>query len=292
MELTLDIKQFRNKIQTSPFAVVDALIIVPPVGIAMMWSDNTTFSRKSKYILTSVSSFLWVLMAALCIAQAAASGLFRSGRNNDIVILNNYHNSDSDSDGTLTSFTDTQCESTSAYSESTTEKESETAGQTTAPLRSEDTSNVRTDRHTEGTPSGTEQRYENGGEDYKPVTDTEPVYIPPETTVPATSREETDAPVVENPNGEILITDCTYTVHRNKKASITIKGEPNTEYVCKVKYQSGYSSAKGTGVAVTDSNGYATWTWRIGAQTSTTFKPVITITGNGQTVTTEITILE
>ena len=107
-----------------------------------------------------------------------------------------------------------------------------------------------------------------------------------------TTASVTEIPISNQESKELVITDCSYSVHIGDSAYITVKGSPNTEYICKVKYSSGYSSAKGLGKAISDSEGYVTWSWKIGSKTSTDFKPEITVSGDGQTVKTTISVLK
>lgn len=58
------------------------------------------------------------------------------------------------------------------------------------------------------------------------------------------------------------------TVRRNEVVTITVKGNPNTEYTISVKYKSGHESkANGLGKAMSDADGNVSWTWRIGSRT-------------------------
>jgi hypothetical protein len=51
---------------------------------------------------------------------------------------------------------------------------------------------------------------------------------------------------------------------KNEKISLTIAGSPNTVYSLKIRYKSGYSTAKGLGNVTSDKNGYAIWSFKIG----------------------------
>lgn len=66
---------------------------------------------------------------------------------------------------------------------------------------------------------------------------------------------------------EITILTSPGTVKRGKSATLEIRGTPNTLYSIKVKYSSGYSSAKGLEDKISDENGVCSWTWRVGAKT-------------------------
>lgn len=96
---------------------------------------------------------------------------------------------------------------------------------------------------------------------------------PPVTTLVATTTKaqstltslSTDPPIVAT---SITVTQSPGAVKRGGKATIAIKGIPNTLYSIKVKYSSGYSSAKGLVDTMSDGEGNCSWSWRIGAKTS------------------------
>lgn len=101
-----------------------------------------------------------------------------------------------------------------------------------------------------------------------PTTTTEPqtTTTSPITTEPqTTSAPETDVP--ENPGGSLTVLELTRTVSKGKKATVIIRGTPNTEYTIRVKYSSGYSSAKGLEPQVSDESGVCSWTWTVGGST-------------------------
>lgn len=96
--------------------------------------------------------------------------------------------------------------------------------------------------------------------------------LPPVTTFVATTTvsqstltsPSTEAQIVATP---ITVTQSPGDVKRGGKATISIKGMPNTLYSIKVKYSSGYSSAKGLVDTMSDGEGNCSWSWRIGAKT-------------------------
>ena len=63
-------------------------------------------------------------------------------------------------------------------------------------------------------------------------------------------------------------------VQNGKKATLTIKGKPNTEYFCVVYYDTINGTAKGIGSSVSDSEGYASWTWKVGTKTNVGNHPI------------------
>lgn len=264
----MDIKQFKNKvIHASPVIIVLLLIFLPPVGVAVVWSENTICSKRSKYALTCFATVFWMLIVAVSMSHMSVIDFFKSNRNNDIIVFGGLKDTESSDpqkdDGVSSEFeVDT---TTQEYTYANNDSDSNDDPPETA---------LQSDRNNE-----------------KDIDTVEPNSNISSGDVPSTNYDAS-VPNDTSVNDELVITDCTYIVHKNQKASVTIKGKPNTEYICRVKYQSGYSNAKGTGALISDSEGYVTWTWKIGSQTSTSFKPIITITGNGQTITAEITVVE
>lgn len=80
----------------------------------------------------------------------------------------------------------------------------------------------------------------------------------------------TDQPI---PSG-LLLLEFTDTVKKGNTATVTIKGKPDTVYSIKVKYSSGYSTAKGLEDQTSDSNGVCSWTWRVGGSTKSGSYPI------------------
>lgn len=108
----------------------------------------------------------------------------------------------------------------------------------------------------------------------KSPTTPEPETVPlPVTTIVTTTTAtkstiaspSTEAPTVVT---SIMVTRSPGAVKRGSIATLSIKGIPNTVYSIKVKYTSGYSSAKGLVDAMSDGEGNCSWSWRIGAKTS------------------------
>lgn len=88
----------------------------------------------------------------------------------------------------------------------------------------------------------------------------------PETTEPET---ETTASETTKAESEVKLVSITSPISAGEIQTLTIKGEPNTEYTLKVRYSTGFSSAKGLGKAKTDANGKVTWSWKVGIGTDT-----------------------
>ncbi|MWC30102.1 hypothetical protein [Paenibacillus sp. MMS18-CY102] len=53
-----------------------------------------------------------------------------------------------------------------------------------------------------------------------------------------------------------------------RKAVVTARTKPNTSLTLSILYKSGYSEARNVGTAVSDSNGYVTWTWLVSGNTT------------------------
>lgn len=115
-----------------------------------------------------------------------------------------------------------------------------------------------------------------------------------ETTQPTTvstqppETESTQSPLITD--GEIVFVEYPETVHRNQKATVTIKGKPNTEYSITVYYKSGPSSASGLEAKVSDSDGYVSWTWKVGAKTSAGTYDIV-VSGGGEEETIRFTVV-
>lgn len=76
---------------------------------------------------------------------------------------------------------------------------------------------------------------------------------------------------------------------RNEYATVSINGQPNTEYNIKVYYSSGASTADGLESKTSDSNGDVSWTWKIGCKTNPgTYRLVIK--GGNETIEKNFTV--
>ncbi|MPM84928.1 hypothetical protein SDC9_132004 [bioreactor metagenome] len=90
----------------------------------------------------------------------------------------------------------------------------------------------------------------------------------------------------------IEIVEYTDVIGRGEYASIEIKGEPNTTYHCIVDYKSGPSKAKGLGDQDSDGEGYVEWEWKVGTNTSLDYRPTITVSGGGDSVSVRFKVVE
>jgi hypothetical protein len=78
-------------------------------------------------------------------------------------------------------------------------------------------------------------------------------------------------------------------IGKNKKATIKVKGQPNTKYSIHVYYSTKESSASGLEDKTSDEEGYVSWTWKIGGNTKPG-KYNISINGNEETLKVEFTV--
>lgn len=123
------------------------------------------------------------------------------------------------------------------------------------------------------------------------VTTEEPTTAEPTTEEPTTAEPTTKKPTekpTEAPKG-IEVTYVTSSVSPGEYASISIQGEPNTDYSISVTYKSGASTADGLYTKTSDSSGYVSWEWKVGARTSSGTYP-IRISGGGQSITESFTV--
>lgn len=107
-----------------------------------------------------------------------------------------------------------------------------------------------------------------------------------EDTPPAVTQTPPETTPSKGENS-IKLLSLTSPVSRNQKATLEIKGKPNTLYKISVYYSSGASTASGLEAKTSDSSGYVSWTWKIGAKTKAG-NHRITITGGGDTLETSI----
>lgn len=80
-------------------------------------------------------------------------------------------------------------------------------------------------------------------------------------------------------------TNVTSSVSAGSFASVSIHGAPNTTYSITVVYNSGISTASGLEDVTSDSNGNASWSWKVGTRTKSGTYP-ITVSGGGQSEST------
>lgn len=119
----------------------------------------------------------------------------------------------------------------------------------------------------------------------------------------STSVEESSTPVVvapiepseessEEPQAALSFTSFPSSVSRNSNATVSIHGQPNTDYSITVRYKSGTASADGLETKTSDANGNVTWSWKIGGKTSTSYNPSVTVSGGGETITSSFSVTE
>ncbi len=99
----------------------------------------------------------------------------------------------------------------------------------------------------------------------------QPTENPTEQPTEKPTEKPTEPPT---PAYEIQLKSITDSVSRGQKATVEIIGKPNTEYTISVYYSSGPSKAQGLEPATSDAEGNVSWTWRVGASTSTGTKKI------------------
>ena len=100
-----------------------------------------------------------------------------------------------------------------------------------------------------------------------------------------TAASETATTVESREPTGISLDYLTTPIKINAKATVRIKGKPDTEYKISVFYSSAASTAKGLEAKISDGDGIVSWTWKVGARTKEgDFK--IVISGGGETFTT------
>lgn len=90
----------------------------------------------------------------------------------------------------------------------------------------------------------------------------------PVSVTPVTDNDEKEENNAIESGRSIEVVKAPGEVKRGGKATLAIRGIANAVYSIRVKYSSGYSSAKGLEDRVSDSDGNCSWSWRIGAKTA------------------------
>ena len=98
------------------------------------------------------------------------------------------------------------------------------------------------------------------------------------------TAEETTAYV-----SDIYLYDLTTPISKNKTATVSIIGQPNTEYSIEVFYATGKSTAKGLENKISSDIGAVSWSWKIGPSVKTGYYKIV-ITGGGKSLETEIQV--
>jgi hypothetical protein len=87
----------------------------------------------------------------------------------------------------------------------------------------------------------------------------------------------------------VTITKYPGSVRRNSYASITVKTTPNASCTLTVYYKSGPSKAAGVGTKRASAKGIASWTWKVGGNTTKGTWPVV-VTCGGASARTTLTV--
>lgn len=171
-----------------------------------------------------------------------------------------------------------------------------------------------------GNSDDTEDKNDDASKDSDLTEDTETGTIPPPATdgeqtgssdnstdVPPSSDNETSTQIPEAPPTDtenntgsdsgseetktIKVLSITSPIMRNNIATVKIQGLPSTEYVIKVYYSSGASTAKGLEAKTSDENGEVSWSWKVGVRTKAG-KYRIVIQGGGEKIETYFEVTE
>lgn len=111
-----------------------------------------------------------------------------------------------------------------------------------------------------------------------------------ETTFPTVETTVATEPI-ETKAAQITFITWPQTISRNQTGTVTIQGEPNTNYSITVRYKSGPSEADGLEDKTSNANGMVSWSWKVGPRTSAgTYS--ITVRGGGVSQTVDYTIVE
>ena len=113
------------------------------------------------------------------------------------------------------------------------------------------------------------------------------------TTEETTTEEPTTVEKHEDKSSQaettLEFTNVTSSVSAGSFASVSIHGAPNTTYSITVVYNSGISTASGLEDVTSDSNGNASWSWKVGTRTKSGTYP-ITVSGGGQSESTSFSV--
>lgn len=204
--------------------------------------------------------------------------------------------------------TDTPAESTLAATVQTETTAPTTVPVTTAEIETSEPTSARTTptevatQPVSSVPPTTAPKSTQAPSALPPVTQPQ-VTKPPATQPPATQSPETEPPTTQPPETEpptqppttkppapsLHFVSTPGTIGAGNYATVSIQGAPNTSYSITVYVKSGPSEADGLGSTTSDADGYASWTWKVGAR-STPGTYSITVSGGGQKISTSYTI--
>ncbi len=123
---------------------------------------------------------------------------------------------------------------------------------------------------------------EDGEEDPTEIPTRLPSEAPTEGPTSNPAEQPTAKPtesLSEPPASTIQLKSITSPIQKGQKATVEIIGKPNTEYTISVYYSSGPSKAQGLESKFSDENGCVSWTWTVGASTSTGEKKIVVSDG-------------
>ncbi len=231
------------------WAAVLFIFIFPPVGIYLIWKYNNSLS--TKIILTVIGVFFLIVQihglsdTNLHDESSNKPNLQVAGELSDIIDMSTAADLETEvAETNINEFLHTTVVSTS-----TAETEPSKAPVTT--------------RRAESTTKSSKTTSNN-----KETTKTTQA-TPKNTTTTKTTQTTSKNTTTTKPKTKPISGNTSYTFRRNENATISIKGNPGTEYEIKVIYPSGtVSTAEGLGMKTADSNGNVSWTWHIGGRTN------------------------
>lgn len=101
------------------------------------------------------------------------------------------------------------------------------------------------------------------------------------TAAKTTAVKETTAKITTAAKKPITVKSFSDVHYPNEKVTVSITGQPNTEYTIAVHYSSKISDAQGLEPKTSDENGNVSWTWKVGPNTKSGERYLI-IKGGGE----------
>lgn len=210
------------------------IFVFPPVGIFLIWKYNNSLSTK---IILSVVGVLIFIIQISNFSDIPLQDENLNKSNSQVAV-------ESSDIIDMSSVADSETE----IAETKINELEQTTVVSTIPVESESSKETVTTKRRESTTKSS-QTTSNSNETIK-------------TTQTASKNTTTTKPKTKPISG-----NTSYTFRRNENATISIKGNPGTEYEIKVIYPSGtVSTAEGLGKKTADSNGSVSWTCILGEE--------------------------
>lgn len=100
-------------------------------------------------------------------------------------------------------------------------------------------------------------------------------------TIQSCNNESSSISMQESNLLSVTIISYTKELYAGETAHLKIKGTPNTIYTLNVIYPSGKSKASGLGDEKSDKDGYVSWSWKVGTNTSSGTHSIV-VTNNSK----------